>query len=192
MVDLFFAHFCWYLLPVFRIFWELLDGGPGGPVCRYLSPLPAHLALPKLSRRTSFPLFQGKWEQRTELRVVSQNHTLCPPRRTFCQVFVAFLKPFLRAFGKIPLPRRKMKSLPYIYYHIFRVILLSRKNKSLLFFPEKEWRWGQKKISALFPGAEGGFYLRPFLKNKLSKISISIIWGYEHGVPLKLCKAKWW
>ena len=119
MVDLFFAHFRWYLLPVFRIFWELLDGGPGGPVCRYLSPLPAHLALPKLSRRTSFPLFQGKWEQRTELRVVSQNHTLCPPRRTFCQVFVAFLKPFLRAFGKIPPPRRKMISLPYFYYYSF-------------------------------------------------------------------------
>ena len=138
MVALFFAHFfVGICCQFFVFFWELLDGGPGGPVCRYLSPLPAHLALPKLSRRTSFPLFQGKWEQRTELRVVSQNHTLCPPRRTFCQVFVAFLEPFLRAFGKIPLPRRKMKSLPYIYYHIFRVILLSRKNKSLLFFPKK-------------------------------------------------------
>ena len=48
------------------------------PVCRYLQPLPAHFLLPKLSRRASFALFQGKGEQRIELRVVSESHTLCP------------------------------------------------------------------------------------------------------------------
>ena len=46
------------------------------PVCRYLQPLPAHFLLPKLSRRASFALFQGKGEQRIELRVVSESHTL--------------------------------------------------------------------------------------------------------------------
>ena len=54
---------CWFLvvfLEVFGNFVEIFGRGPGVPVCRYLSPLPAHLPLPKLSRRASFALFQRK------------------------------------------------------------------------------------------------------------------------------------